>query len=129
MSFLKANREPKDYKGWYVNLSQYSLFNLILYIFIIFWKMYEHDESCLMHTGLLPTQSGKSFIFFAKTRMVCFTKKQFELFTTDVCLIEWKRNTWPKKRKSNFYCSFEPGRFLLGNLERKNVIKKINRVT
>lgn len=97
MGMLKANRVPKDYAGWY---------NIFLYPICSRGKKLEHFSLNKMqyltlefNAGWLAGQNGRSYIFCARTRMVCCTKTQSKLFMMEACLNTWRRKNHRLRRK------------------------------
>lgn len=65
--FMKSNREPKDYGGWYIFSNLFSFFKQ--------WSNVQYNNGFVC-TGWLVTQSGRYCITFARTNTGCCTKTQ-----------------------------------------------------
>lgn len=108
---LKANREPKDYRGRLISFS-----SSLSFLSTLFWissnrfnKIRAWGSNIVQVTvklrsgnkiaGLLATQNGRYCMFFARTRTVCFIKTQSELFMMEACLNIWRKNTNQRRRK------------------------------
>ena len=103
MGMLKANREPKDFRGWLVSHFNFENPKVNSKLYHLFQNMKRSLNVNFFFPGLLPTPNGRSCTIFARTRMVCFTKIQLELSMMEAYLNTWRRKELQPKRERNGY--------------------------